>query len=94
MFTTEYLGPILAVHVYDDRRYDPVSTRWSRSRDYALTGAVIASDRTAIAWATERLRTPPGLYVNDKPTVAVSGSSRAAEDGPRAPTTRPAQRRT
>ena len=33
MFNTEYFGPILAVHVYDDARYDRVAaSRWSRSR--------------------------------------------------------------
>ena len=33
MFTTEYFGPILAVHVYDDARLrHGAATRWSRSR--------------------------------------------------------------
>ncbi len=41
---------------------------------YALTGAMIAQDRTAIAWAAERLRFAAGnFYVNDKPTGAVVG---------------------
>jgi 1-pyrroline-5-carboxylate dehydrogenase len=41
---------------------------------YALTGAIIAQERTAIAEATEKLRFAAGnFYVNDKPTGAVVG---------------------
>ena len=41
---------------------------------YALTGAVVAQDREAIAWASEELRFAAGnFYVNDKPTGAVVG---------------------
>jgi len=41
---------------------------------YALTGSIIATDRTAIAAATEKLRYSAGnFYVNDKPTGAVVG---------------------
>jgi 1-pyrroline-5-carboxylate dehydrogenase len=41
---------------------------------YGLTGAVIAQDRTAIEWASEKLRFAAGnFYVNDKPTGAVVG---------------------
>ena len=32
MFTTEYFGPILAVHVYDDAATTGSCSRWSRSR--------------------------------------------------------------
>lgn len=74
VFRTEYFGPILAVHVYDDRRYDRVVEQMESVADYALTGAVIATDRAAIASATERLRYAAGnFYVNDKPTGAVVG---------------------
>ena len=41
---------------------------------YALTGAVIATDRAAIVDAQDRLRYAAGnFYVNDKPTGAVVG---------------------
>ena len=41
---------------------------------YALTGAIIARDRRAIAWAQEELRFAAGnFYINDKPTGAVVG---------------------
>ena len=74
MFKEEYFGPILAVHVYDDSRFETVVDQMESFAPYALTGAVIAQDREAIAWATERLRFAAGnFYVNDKPTGAVVG---------------------
>ena len=51
VFTTEYFGPVLAVHVYDDADYDAVLTQMESVAPYALTGSVIAQDRTAIAHA-------------------------------------------
>jgi 1-pyrroline-5-carboxylate dehydrogenase len=74
VFTTEYFGPILAVHVYDDARYDEVLAQAGDVSPYALTGAIIAQDRAAIAAATEKLRFAAGnFYINDKPTGAVVG---------------------
>jgi 1-pyrroline-5-carboxylate dehydrogenase len=74
MFAEEYFGPILAVHVYDDADYEQVVDQMESVAPYALTGAVIAQDRQAIAWTTERLRFAAGnFYVNDKPTGAVVG---------------------
>jgi 1-pyrroline-5-carboxylate dehydrogenase len=74
MFDTEYFGPILAVHVYPDRQYDKVLDQMESFAPYALTGAIIAQDRAAIADATHRLRFAAGnFYVNDKPTGAVVG---------------------
>ncbi len=74
MFSTEYFGPILAVHVFPDRQYDAVLDQMESAAPYALTGAIIAQDRAAIADATHRLRFAAGnFYVNDKPTGAVVG---------------------
>jgi 1-pyrroline-5-carboxylate dehydrogenase len=74
VFTTEYFGPVLAVHVYDDAEYDAVLTQMESVAPYALTGSVIAQDRTAIAHAQKFLRHAAGnFYVNDKPTGAVVG---------------------
>ncbi len=74
MFSTEYFGPILVVHVYDDGDYDTVVDQLEQAAPYALTGAVIARDRHAIEEATHRLRFAAGnFYVNDKPTGAVVG---------------------
>ena len=45
-----------------------------RTSPYALTGAVLARDRRAIAEADRALRNAAGnFYVNDKPTGAVVG---------------------
>jgi 1-pyrroline-5-carboxylate dehydrogenase len=72
--TTEYFGPILTVHVFADTDYDRVVAGIADDSRYALTGAIIAADRDAVAQATERLRFAAGnFYINDKPTGAVVG---------------------
>jgi 1-pyrroline-5-carboxylate dehydrogenase len=74
MFSTEYFGPILVVHVYPDDQFEKVTRQLEGIAPYALTGAVIARDRYAIQWASEELRFAAGnFYVNDKPTGAVVG---------------------
>lgn len=74
MFTTEYFGPILAVHVYDDANFEQVVRGMESIAPYALTGSIIAQDRRAIAWAQKELRFAAGnFYINDKPTGAVVG---------------------
>ena len=74
IFTTEYFGPILGVFVYDDRDYDAVVAQAAEAAPYALTGAIFAQDRAAIASAQDALRYSAGnFYVNDKPTGAVVG---------------------
>ncbi|WP_395298656.1 L-glutamate gamma-semialdehyde dehydrogenase [Kitasatospora hibisci] len=74
MFRTEYFGPILAVHVYEDSRWEDVLGRVDGGAPYGLTGSVIAQDRYAIAQAVEALRFTAGnFYINDKPTGAVVG---------------------
>ncbi|MDA4105869.1 L-glutamate gamma-semialdehyde dehydrogenase [Mycolicibacterium holsaticum] len=73
-FSTEYFGPILAVHVYPDDEYDRILDVVDAGAKYALTGAVIADDRSAVLRAEHRLRHAAGnFYVNDKPTGAVVG---------------------
>ncbi|MCI4674897.1 L-glutamate gamma-semialdehyde dehydrogenase [Candidatus Mycolicibacterium alkanivorans] len=73
-FSTEYFGPILAVHVYPDDKFDDILGVVDAGSKYALTGAVIADDRAAVQTAAERLRFAAGnFYVNDKPTGAVVG---------------------
>ena len=73
-FCTEYFGPLLAVHVYDDADWERVLAQVDNGAPYGLTGAVIAQDRAAIATASEALRFAAGnFYVNDKPTGAVVG---------------------
>ena len=74
IFGTEYFGPILSVHVYDDSDYDRVVQGIDETSRYALTGSILARDRHALAAASERLRFAAGnFYYNDKPTGAVVG---------------------
>ncbi len=74
VFTTEFFGPILAVHVYDDADFDRVLGLVDRGAPYGLTGSVIATDRDAVRRASRALRFAAGnFYVNDKPTGAVVG---------------------
>ena len=73
-FRNEYFGPILSVHVYPDDDYDRILDVVDGGSRYALTGAVIADDRSAVLAAEQRLRHAAGnFYVNDKPTGAVVG---------------------
>ncbi|GAA0495260.1 L-glutamate gamma-semialdehyde dehydrogenase [Streptomyces sp. NPDC046215] len=74
VFTTEYFGPILAVHVYEDADFDAMLAQMESVSAYALTGSVIAQDRYAAADAMEKLRFAAGnFYINDKSTGAVVG---------------------
>jgi 1-pyrroline-5-carboxylate dehydrogenase len=74
VFRTEYFGPVLAVHVYDDGDYETVLRQLEGVSPYGLTGSIIARDRAAIAHAAAELRFAAGnFYVNDKPTGAVVG---------------------
>jgi 1-pyrroline-5-carboxylate dehydrogenase len=74
MFSTEYFGPILSVHVFDDADFEKAVDQMESFAPYALTGSIIAQDRRAIAYATDRLRFAAGnFYINDKPTGAVVG---------------------
>ncbi|MCD0446741.1 L-glutamate gamma-semialdehyde dehydrogenase [Glycomyces sp. A-F 0318] len=74
MFVDEYFGPINAVYVYEDADFDAVIAQAGEIAPYALTGAVFATDRAAIARASEALRFAAGnYYINDKPTGAVVG---------------------
>ncbi|MCF3104807.1 L-glutamate gamma-semialdehyde dehydrogenase [Streptomyces roseoverticillatus] len=74
VFTTEYFGPILAVHVYEDADFDAMLAQMESVSAYALTGSIIAGDRYAAADAMEKLRFAAGnFYINDKSTGAVVG---------------------
>src|SRR2546430_11375653 len=86
VFTTEYFGPILAIHVYDDARYDEMVAQAADVAPYALTGSIIAQDRAAIAAATDVLRFSAGnFYINDKPTGAGGGQQPFGGGGGRRP---------
>ncbi|MBK7644324.1 MAG: L-glutamate gamma-semialdehyde dehydrogenase [Planctomycetes bacterium] len=71
---TELFGPVLTIHVYDDARFTETLEIANTTSEYALTGAIFATDRAAIREATDALRFAAGnFYVNDKPTGAVVG---------------------
>ena len=70
----EIFGPVLTVHVYPAAKWSETLALVDRTGPYALTGAVFAQDRAAIAEADRALRYAAGnYYVNDKPTGAVVG---------------------
>jgi 1-pyrroline-5-carboxylate dehydrogenase len=74
VFTREFFGPVLALHVFDDADFDAVVDQAADVAPYALTGALFATDRSVIDRCSRRLRFSAGnFYVNDKPTGAVVG---------------------
>lgn len=71
---TELFGPVLTVYVYEDAAWKETLKLVDATSEYALTGAVISTDRYAITEATEVLQNCAGnFYINDKPTGAVVG---------------------
>ena len=73
-FSTEYFGPILSVHVYDDADFESTLRMVDSTARYALTGSIIATDLAAVSTASDLLRNAAGnFYINDKPTGAVVG---------------------
>lgn len=70
----ELFGPVLTLYVYDENKYEEALKLVDSTSAYALTGAVIATDRYAVELATNKLRNSAGnFYINDKPTGAVVG---------------------
>jgi 1-pyrroline-5-carboxylate dehydrogenase len=70
----ELFGPIVTTYVYDERRWDDTLELVDETAPYGLTGAVFATERSAIDEAQDALRYAAGnFYVNDKPTGAVVG---------------------
>jgi 1-pyrroline-5-carboxylate dehydrogenase len=71
---TELFGPVLTVYVYEDSAWEDTLTLIDATSEYALTGAVLSTDRYAITQATTALQNCAGnFYINDKPTGAVVG---------------------
>jgi 1-pyrroline-5-carboxylate dehydrogenase len=70
----EIFGPVLTIYVYPANNFDRALQLVDTTSSYALTGAVISTDRAAIEHATKVLRNAAGnFYINDKPTGAVVG---------------------
>jgi 1-pyrroline-5-carboxylate dehydrogenase len=74
LMQNELFGPVLTVYAYDDAKIDETLRLIDATSPYALTGAIFARDRAAVAHAAHVLRQAAGnLYINDKPTGAVVG---------------------
>jgi 1-pyrroline-5-carboxylate dehydrogenase len=70
----EIFGPVLTIYVYPAGAFERALELVDTTSPYALTGAIIAQDRSAVELATDRLRHAAGnFYINDKPTGAVVG---------------------
>jgi 1-pyrroline-5-carboxylate dehydrogenase len=70
----ELFGPVITIYTFDDHKFNETLELVDATSDYALTGAIIAKDRYAVAQATKVLENCAGnFYVNDKPTGAVVG---------------------
>jgi 1-pyrroline-5-carboxylate dehydrogenase len=70
----ELFGPVVSVHIYPEKEWRSTLEMVDRTSPYALTGAVFAQDRRAIAEADATLRYAAGnFYINDKPTGAIVG---------------------
>ena len=71
---TELFGPVITIYVYEDAKWAETLILVDQTSEYALTGAVISTDRYAIEEATVALQNAAGnFYINDKPTGAVVG---------------------
>jgi len=70
----EIFGPVLTLYVYEEDHFAETLELIDDTSPYALTGAIISTDRAAIELATEKLVNAAGnFYINDKPTGAVVG---------------------
>lgn len=77
MFRTmceEIFGPVITIYKYDAEDFEGMLKLVDSTSEYALTGAILSTDRYAIATATKALENAAGnFYINDKPTGAVVG---------------------
>ncbi len=72
--STELFGPVMTIYVYEDKNYSATLKLVDETSMYALTGAILATDRYAVEEATKALQNCAGnFYINDKPTGAVVG---------------------
>lgn len=71
---TELFGPVVTVYIYNDEEWSKTLQLVDNTSEYALTGAILATNRYAIDEATKALQNAAGnFYINDKPTGAVVG---------------------
>ncbi|GAA4108569.1 L-glutamate gamma-semialdehyde dehydrogenase [Aquimarina addita] len=71
---TELFGPVVTIFVYEDTAWEETLKLIDETSEYALTGAILSTDRYAATEATKALQNAAGnFYINDKPTGAVVG---------------------
>ena len=69
-----YKRQVITIFVYEDKDWSNTLELIDQTSEYALTGAVLSTDRYAIQEATKALKNAAGnFYINDKPTGAVVG---------------------
>jgi 1-pyrroline-5-carboxylate dehydrogenase len=70
----EIFGPVMTIYVYPDEDFEQTLELCDQTSPYALTGAVFATERSAVSLAMRKLENAAGnFYINDKPTGAVVG---------------------
>lgn len=70
----EIFGPVLTVYTFDCKKFEETLNLVNETSPYALTGSILAKDRSIVELATRKLRNAAGnFYINDKPTGAVVG---------------------
>ena len=70
----EIFGPVMTIYIFKDDDFDKTLKLVDSTSGYALTGAILATDRYAIDNATKLLQNCAGnFYINDKPPGAVVG---------------------
>ncbi len=70
----EIFGPVLTIHVYEEKDLLKTLRICDKSSAYALTGAIFSQERSAIIKMKDELEDTAGnFYINDKPTGAVVG---------------------
>ena len=71
---TELFGPVITIYIYEDANWSDTLKLVDETSEYALTGAILSTDRYAIQEATKALQNAAGnFYIDDKPTGAVVG---------------------
>ncbi|XP_072019288.1 delta-1-pyrroline-5-carboxylate dehydrogenase, mitochondrial-like [Amphiura filiformis] len=74
LMTEEIFGPVVAVYVYPENKYDETIQLVNGTSEYGLTGAIFARDQGVIDTTQSALRDSAGnFYINDKCTGAVVG---------------------
>ena len=69
----EIFGPVLTIYLYNDS-WNDICAIVDKTSPYALTGAIFAEDKQAVASGRKMLTQAAGnFYINDKPTGAVVG---------------------